>query len=235
MRRWMIGLVLVGAMGFALLKHPQLDEYVARAENILQLAQSNVLALTTSSTSATPETQTNRGETTGFSAKKLVRDARSQIGVTLMYDPTYTVIPYPGGDVVANKGVCTDVVIRAMRLQGVDLQKLVHEDMRKAFARYPRNWGLSAPDRNIDHRRMLNLEVFMQRQGKNLALSQRVSDFKAGDWVTWRVGDKKLPHIGIVSDRTSASGVPLIIHNIGAGTQEEDVLFAFEQVGHYRW
>ncbi|TDR32839.1 DUF1287 domain-containing protein [Hydromonas duriensis] len=171
----------------------------------------------------------------GFSPAQLVQNARDQIGVTVRYDPEYTVIPYPNGDVAQFKGVCTDVVIRAMRGQGVDLQKLVHEDMRQNFSHYPTRWGLNRADANIDHRRVLNLEVFMARRGLSLPLSTRPADFQAGDWVTWRVGDKNLPHIGIVSDKKSRDGVPLIIHNIGLGTQEEDVLFSYKMVGHYRW
>lgn len=166
-----------------------------------------------------------------FSPLLLVSDARKQIGVTLNYDPAYTRLPYPNGDVSQVKGVCTDVVIRAMRLQGVDLQQKVHDDMSRAFSKYPTRWGLKKPDANIDHRRVLNLEVFMSRRGASLPLS----DFQAGDWVTWRVGDKNLPHIGLVSNQKAADGTPLIIHNIGAGTQEEDVLHAFKMVRHYRW
>ena len=171
----------------------------------------------------------------GFSPSQLVQNARGQIGVTVRYDPEYTAIAYPNGDVAQFKGVCTDVVIRAMRGQGVDLQKLVHEDMKQSFSRYPTRWGLKRADANIDHRRVLNLEVFMARQRLSLPLSTRSADFQAGDWVTWRVGDKNLPHIGIVSDKKTSDGVPLMIHNIGLGTQEEDVLFSYKMVGHYRW
>jgi hypothetical protein len=171
----------------------------------------------------------------GYSSRQFVASARAQIGVTRAYDPAYTVLSYPNGDVSQDKGVCTDVVIRAMRGQNIDLQKLVHEDMRRAFSKYPTRWGLKHPDANIDHRRVLNLEVFMQRQGKSLPVSKNPSDYAVGDWVTWRVGDAKLPHIGIVSDKQSVLGVPLIIHNIGQGTQEEDVLFEFPISEHFRW
>jgi uncharacterized protein YijF (DUF1287 family) len=172
---------------------------------------------------------------TGFNADQLTQDARRQIGVTTQYDPEYTTIPFPNGDVNVSKGVCTDVVIRAMRGQGIDLQQLVHEDMRKNFSKYPTRWGLKRADANIDHRRVLNLEVFMTRRASQLPLTDNPADFQAGDWVTWRVGDKNLPHIGLVSNQKSAQGTPLVIHNIGAGTQEEDVLFAFKMIGHYRW
>jgi uncharacterized protein YijF (DUF1287 family) len=170
-----------------------------------------------------------------YSAEKSVALARAQIGVTLAYDSGYTAIAYPGGDVPASRGVCTDVIIRALRGQGVDLQRLVHEDMGRAFAQYPARWGLKRPDANIDHRRVLNLEVFMQRQGRALPVSQNPRDYRAGDWVTWRLGAEQLPHIGMVSDRTAGDGTPLIIHNIGQGTREENALFAFPIAGHYRW
>jgi uncharacterized protein YijF (DUF1287 family) len=177
-----------------------------------------------------------RPQAGGLNPVQLVHDARSQIGVTVRYDPEYTVISYPNGDVAQSKGVCTDVVIRAMRQQGIDLQVLVHRDMQRNFSRYPARWGRRAADANIDHRRVLNLEVYMQRHGASLPVSHNAADFQAGDLVTWRVGAKNtLPHIGVVSDKRTTQGVPLIIHNIGAGTQEEDVLFAFHMTGHYRW
>lgn len=165
--------------------------------------------------------------------QQLVRDARSQIGVTLTYDSAYRKLAYPMGDVEPSKGVCTDVVIRALREQDKDLQRLVHEDMKKAWEQYPKNWGLKTTDRNIDHRRVPNLEVYFKRHGKVRSLTD-VADFQAGDIVTWRL-DNNAPHIGIVSDKKSAGGVPLIIHNIGRGTQEEDILFEYKIVGHYRY
>jgi uncharacterized protein YijF (DUF1287 family) len=165
---------------------------------------------------------------------QLVRDARSQVGVTLSYDPLYRQIGYPGGDVPQATGVCTDVVIRALRQQGLDLQQSVHQDMRAHFALYPRNWGLKRTDRNIDHRRVPNLMTWFQRQGIALKVSDRPADYQAGDIVTWDLG-RGLTHIGIVSDRSGAGGVPLILHNIGAGAQEEDILFAYRITGHYRF
>ena len=187
------------------------------------------------STSSSSPAVTHAARADGFSPEQLITSARAQIGVTLAYDSAYTSLAYPNGDVAQEKGVCTDVVIRAMRAQKIDLQQLVHEDMQRAFTKYPTRWGLRRPDANIDHRRVLNLETFMQRRGKAMAVTQNPTDYQAGDWVTWRVGDGKLPHVGIVSDRQSAEGTPLIIHNIGGGTQEEDVLFAFPIVGHFRW
>jgi uncharacterized protein len=167
-------------------------------------------------------------------ASKLIAAAREQIGVTLRYDPAYTALSYPNGDVPRELGVCTDVVIRAYRdAFGIDLQKSVHEDMAKNFAAYPKNWGLKRADRNIDHRRVPNLRTFMTRQGANRPVSQKAEDWQPGDILTSMVGGK-LPHIGIVSDR-SIDGRPLVIHNIGRGTQEEDILFTYPINGHYRW
>jgi hypothetical protein len=165
---------------------------------------------------------------------RLVLDARSQVGVTLSYDPVYRQLGYPGGDVPLSTGVCTDVVIRALREQGLDLQKSVHEDMRAHFARYPKNWGLKRPDRNIDHRRVPNLMTWFQRQGMAIKVSDKPADYRAGDIVTWDLG-RGLTHIGLVSDRSDAAGTPLILHNIGRGTREEDILFAYRITGHYRF
>lgn len=166
-------------------------------------------------------------------ADKLVLDARKQVGVTLSYDPAYRKLSYPGGDVPMATGVCTDVVIRALRQQGLDLQEVVHRDMRGNFAAYPKNWGLSRPDSNIDHRRVPNLMIWFKRQGWSLAVKQEASAYRAGDIVTWDLG-RGLTHIGIVSDRQAATGTPLVLHNIGRGTQEEDILFAYRITGHYR-
>ena len=138
------------------------------------------------------------------------------------------------GDVPIERGVCTDVVIRALReALKMDLQQLVHEDMTAAFSAYPKNWGLKKPDRNIDHRRVLNLKKYFERKGLSVAVSEKPADYLPGDLVTCTVGIS-LPHIMIVSDKKTAQGVPLIIHNIGQGTQEEDRLFAFPITGHYR-
>ena len=163
----------------------------------------------------------------------VVAAARRQIGVTVGYDPTYRKIGYPGGDVPRESGVCTDVIIRVLRdARKIDLQKLVHEDMKTSFSKYPQMWGLKAPDANIDHRRVPNLQCYFKRKGYALPVSKNAADYKSGDIVTVMVGGK-LPHIMIVSDRKSAAGVPLAIHNIGSGTQEEDVLFAYPLTGHY--
>lgn len=166
---------------------------------------------------------------------KIVEAARKQVGVTLSYDPAYVALKYPGGDLPREKGVCTDVVIRALRDGlGLDLQKLVHEDMKANFAAYPKNWGLSRPDKNIDHRRVPNLQAFFKRRGFSLKVTKEAEKFQPGDLVTCTV-PPHLPHVMIVSDKKTAEGVPLVIHNIGRGAREEDVLFTYPLTGHYRW
>jgi uncharacterized protein YijF (DUF1287 family) len=151
------------------------------------------------------------------------------------YDPTYFKIKYPNGDVPTNKGVCTDVVIRAYRKLGIDLQKEVHEDMKGNFKQYPKNWGMSAPDKNIDHRRVPNLMVFFTRNGTVKKISQDPRDYTAGDIVCWNL-EGGLTHIGLVVKNKSANGKRnLIVHNIGAGQVLEDCLFSYKIIGHYRY
>ena len=153
----------------------------------------------------------------------------------VVYDPSYVSMKYPNGDVPKNKGVCTDVIIRAYRKLGIDLQREVHEDMKVHFSRYPNTWGLKKTDTNIDHRRVPNLQVFFTRKGKSLAVTDKASDYKTGDLVTWIIGGK-LPHIGIVTNRKSADGKRnMIAHNVGAGQVLEDCLFAYPITGHYRY
>lgn len=167
----------------------------------------------------------------------LANAARAQVGVTLAYDPAYVRLSYPEGDVPADRGVCSDVVVRAFRAGArIDLQQRLHEDMRANFARYPSLWGLRKPDSNIDHRRVPNLRRYFERQGKALAVSARASDYRPGDVVSWTLPNG-LAHVGVVSSRASAvdPGRWLVVHNIGAGAREEDVLFAWTQTGHYRW
>ena len=164
----------------------------------------------------------------------IVRAARSQIGKTTSYDPSYVGLSYPGGDVPLEKGVCTDVVIRALRgAVNLDLQKLVHEDMKVEFSAYPNIWGLKKPDPNIDHRRVPNLKTYFNRRGFSLPVTRRADDYLAGDLVTCTVG-RNLAHIMVVSDKKTSDGVPFVIHNIGSGTKEEDRLFEFPITGHYR-
>lgn len=164
----------------------------------------------------------------------LVTAARAQIGVTTRYDPAYRVLSYPGGDVPLDRGVCTDVVVRALRNQGLDLQARVHEDMRGNFSAYPAIWGLSRPDRNIDHRRVPNLMRWFERQGWQQPVTAAAADYAAGDIVAWKLNGNGLLHVGIVSDRRLADGTPLVLHNIARGTREENLLFQHAIIGHYR-
>ena len=164
----------------------------------------------------------------------IVAAARSQVGKTLGYDPAYVGLDYPGGDVPIETGVCTDVIVRALREAfDMDLQKLVHEDMKDSFSEYPTKWGLKKPDRNIDHRRVQNLQKYFERSGYSVEISKEAGNFLPGDIVSCTVG-KSMGHIMIVSDRKSSEGVPFVIHNIGGGAREEDRLFEFSLTGHYR-
>lgn len=166
---------------------------------------------------------------------KIVEAARERIGVTTTYDPAYVGLDYPGGDVKNDRGVCTDVVVRALRKAlAKDLQKLVHEDMRSNFSKYPKIWGLKRTDRNIDHRRVPNLQTYFERRGLSLPVTKDPEKYKPGDLVTCTVPPNR-PHIMVVSDKKSANGTPLVIHNIGRGTREENRLFDFPITGHYRW
>lgn len=151
----------------------------------------------------------------------------------VVYDPVYYRIPYPNGDVPKGRGVCTDVVIRAYRKLGIDLQKEVHEDMKANFTTYPKNWGNKRPDTNIDHRRVPNLMVFFARKGAVKAKSKNPEDYLAGDIVCWKLANG-MTHIGIVVDK-KVKGVPLIVHNIGSGQVLENCLFSFQIIGHYRY
>jgi len=151
--------------------------------------------------------------------------------------PAYRRIAYPMGEVPAGEGVCADVVVRAYRALGIDLQKLVHEDMKRHFALYPKTWRMHGPDSNIDHRRVLNLRVFFARHGKSLKITSNPADYKPGDLVTWNLDPRgSTPHIGIVMPRRSADGRrPLMMNNLGQGQIYEDILFAFKITGHYRY
>jgi len=166
----------------------------------------------------------------------LVEAARAQIGVTVHYDPAYRTLAYPGGDVPADRGVCTDVIVRTLRTaRSADLQRLVHEDLKAHWDAYPhqRRWGLSKPDANIDHRRVPNLMTFFRRAGYTAPLTRTAADYLPGDVVAWDLG-RGILHIGIVSDLKSVSDTPLVVHNIGSGAREEDILFRFTLIGHYR-
>lgn len=167
-------------------------------------------------------------------AGRLVAAAVERTSHRVRYDPAYRTIPYPGGDVPDHLGVCTDVVIRSYRKIGIDLQYEVHNDMKSNFNLYPKRWGLSRPDPNIDHRRVPNLEVFFGRHGESLGVSSDPASFIPGDLVTWDVVGR--PHIGIVVDRRSADDRRYqIVHNIGAGPRLEDALFEWPMTGHFRY
>lgn len=166
---------------------------------------------------------------------KLSDAAISIIDKNIRYVPDYVSIPYPNGDVPKNTGVCTDVVIRAYRKLGIDLQKEVHEDMKKRFSEYPKTWGLKLTDKNIDHRRVPNLQTFFKKHGKVLPITQNPEDYKVGDIVTWMLPGN-LPHIGIVVNKKSADKKRyLVVHNIGGGQVAEDMLFNFTITGHYQY
>ena len=166
--------------------------------------------------------------------KQMLEGAIAQAGVTTGYDPAYVALDYPGGDVPEKTGVCSDVVVRAFRKAGIDLQKEIHEDKKVATSAYPTKWGAVGPDRNIDHRRVLNLMTYFTRRGKSLPLSSSAMDFQPGDIVAWELTNG-IDHIGIVTNMQSDSADRyLIVHNIGAGTRIEDVLFAWTIKGHYR-
>src|SRR4051794_242893 len=167
-------------------------------------------------------------------AARLIAAARSQIGVTTRYDPAYSVIAFPRGDVPRGRGTCTDVVIRAYRdAFGLDLQALINADMRAAFGAYPHFWGLTAPDRNIDHRRVPNLRIWLSRHGSALPVPADPNGWRPGDMFTSLIGGHGT-HIGLVSDRRGARS-PMIVHNIGTGAREEDALLDWPLTGRYRW
>lgn len=169
--------------------------------------------------------------------EKLSEAAISIIDPSIHYDPAYFSIKYPNGDIPVNKGVCTDVVIRSYRKLGIDLQKEVHEDMVDNFSKYPnlKKWGMTKTDTNIDHRRVPNLEVFFERKGTKLPVSENAKDYKTGEIVTWMINGK-LPHIGIITNKKSEDGKRnLIVHNVGGGQVLEDCLFEYKIIGHYSY
>jgi uncharacterized protein YijF (DUF1287 family) len=166
----------------------------------------------------------------------IVSAARRQVGITVRYDPSYRTLVYPGGDVPADRGVCTDVIVRALRAaRAIDLQRRVHEDLEANWDSYPhqRRSGLSQPDSNIDHRRVPNLMTFFKRAGYAVPVTSAPGDYLPGDIVAWNLGGGVL-HIGIVTNPESIAGTPRVVHNIGSGAREEDILFRFTVIGHYR-
>ncbi len=167
--------------------------------------------------------------------KLIIDGAIDQVGKTTGYDPSYQKLDYPNGDVPLETGVCSDVIVRAFRKAGIDLQKDIHEDMQANFSAYPTKWGLKSPDSNIDHRRVPNLQTYFARKGKSESITDKSADFHPGDIVTWDLGGG-VDHVGLV---TNVWYKPtqrfLIVHNIGGGTKMEDGLFAWKITGHYRY
>jgi uncharacterized protein YijF (DUF1287 family) len=170
----------------------------------------------------------------GVSGQDLVNAAKAQIGITRYYDSRYQTLAYPGGDVPIDRGVCTDVIIRAYRKFGIDLQVLIHQDMAKAWGEYSNQWHMKSTDKNIDHRRVPNQATFFKRHGKSIPVSKDPNTYLPGDMVTWQLSSG-VPHIGMVSNERSKTGIPLVIHNIGSGTLLEDRLFDFKITGHFRY
>lgn len=167
--------------------------------------------------------------------KQLVEAAVEQSKVTTGYDPSWVKIDYPNGDVPSDTGVCSDVVVRAFRKAGIDLQKEVHEDMTRAWSAYPKKWGVSGTDTSIDHRRVLNLTTYFERQGKSLPVTSDRADYLPGDVVAWELSEG-VEHIGILTNLWSEPDKHcLVVHNIGAGARVEDVLLAWKIIGHYRY
>ena len=164
----------------------------------------------------------------------LIAAAQEQIVLTDKYDPSYVMLDFPNGDVPIDRGVCTDVIIRAFRRLAIDLQLLVHTDMKQNFNHYPAKWGLKRPDRNIDHRRVPNFQTWFERQGKKIPVTGRGSDYLPGDIVVWKLPGN-LDHIGMVADcKVEGTDRYAVIHNIGNGVEIEDILFVYEVTGHYR-
>jgi hypothetical protein len=203
-----------------------------------------LLAVALASLLACKSTQAGAGRAATVEAEKVevaspkirqvIDAALEQTDYTLYYDPAYVKIAYPGGDVPRERGVCTDVVIRAFRKTGVDLQKEVHEDMAANFSVYPNKWGLARPDTNIDHRRVPNLMTFFKRKGKALAVTDDPKDYRPGDLVAWDLGGGVL-HIGVITDIRADGDRLKFVHNIGLGARLEDILFSWKIIGHYRY
>ena len=196
----------------------------------------NFLSVFRDTETSVPVKELRLEEITSEPIRKMLKSASDQMRITTNYTQEYFVMSYPGGDVPAETGACTDVVIRAMRAAGLDLQKEVHEDMRDNFSSYPTKWGLKKPDTNIDHRRVPNLQTFFTRKGKHLPIRGEDGDYQPGDIVSWDLNGKGMTHIGLISnERNEETGRYMIIHNIGAGTKLEDRLFDWEITGHFRY
>jgi uncharacterized protein YijF (DUF1287 family) len=203
---------------------------------LLGLVASGALFVRDTVRAAVLQARHNLSSTRDDFLKRLAAAAIERTNHSVRYAGAYVRIPYPGGDVPADTGVCTDEIIRSYRAVGIDLQKEVHEDMTLDFGAYPsrRLWGLAHPDSNVDHRRVPNLMVFFSRKGETLGVTTRAEDYAAGDLVTWDLGGN-VPHIGIVVDRAGSDGRRMVVHNIGYGPKLEDVLFRWKITGHYRY
>jgi uncharacterized protein YijF (DUF1287 family) len=219
---------------------PPMDSFLKRAGTTLQVLCVASVALVLSRPSVqgtTPEqveaSRARLSKDESF-ATKLANAALDRTKQTVRYEPAYVRLEYPNGDVPADTGVCTDEVIRSFRALSLDLQKLVHEDMKRNFSAYPRNWGLSRPDPNIDHRRVPNLQTFFKRKGASLPVTDKPEEYLPGDLITCTV-PPHLPHIAIVVPAPDGGPRPWIVHNIGGGPKMEDRLFDFPLTGHYRW
>lgn len=215
----LLGLIIIGVIAFAM-RQPAVRNL--RVTTILKSASDTVTLI------QHPKT----------SAEKIVNGAKKEVIYGVRYDAAYMSIPYPNGDVPRDQGACTDVVIRALRNAGYDLQKLVHEDMGRNFRLYPGNWGLSRPDSNIDHRRVPNLMVFFKRFGKVLPMGtsgRNAASWKPGDIVCWDLTGNGLTHIGVISNEQNRDGLPLVIHNIGPSASQEDCLNNWKIIGHFRY
>ncbi len=192
-----------------------------------------LVSLVTMACSPTASTQTEKPPTITAdlspALKPVVENAIEQTRHTKVYDPAYVKLNYPGGDLPIERGVCADVIVRAFRACGIDLQKEVHQDMARNFSVYPKRWGLGKPDTNIDHRRVPNLMTYFNRMKKSLPITQDPKDYQPGDVVAWNLGNGLL-HIGIIVNNQSH-----VVHNIGAGAKLENVLFEWRIIGHYRY
>ena len=220
LKKLLVFLLLVGVSGYFGIKYGAPELFAAQGVTLKRSSVDDVIE-----TKLAEETKLN----------KFLRAALNRTKLSVSYDPAYYEISYPMGDIPANKGVCSDVIIRTYREINVDLQELVHEDMMLNYQSYPSNWELSEPDSNLDHRRVPNLKNFFNRNGKSLTISANPEDYEIGDLVTWKLSHGA-PHIGIVvPSNVEGDDTPWIVHNVGIGPQWEDALFRYEITGHYRF
>lgn len=221
-----VAVTVIGLMTYSCLQIVRLD-HVAYHERM-----AHMFPKTSSGTTATSPTRIAK---TDAKTAEFLKAAQAQVGVTLYYDPSYQKLDFPLGDVPKEVGVCSDVVVRAYRGIGIDLQAEVNADMKANFSKYPTKYGLSAPDSNIDHRRVPNLMTYFDRKGRSKPITKNPADYLPGDIVAWKF-PRNQTHIGIVSEISdAATGIPYIYSNSGRGTVKEDILFGYEIIGHYGW